>query len=126
MRCQHLISSAQHIAVESTYPIGGYHAESDLVGDDDEMGVRSVSTVEEFLNFSRYLFIGDVGIGIFIVLLIINPNMSCFGKRVSSPLYPLLRKRKQRKIKTEDYGFHLSEEEARKKTGKNQEKDEDQ
>ena len=64
--------------------------------------------------------------GIFIVLLIINPNMSCFGKRVSSPLYPLFRKRKRRKIKTEDYGFHLSEEEARKKTGKTQGKDEDQ
>jgi len=49
----------------------------------------------------------------FVLLLILNPNMSCFGRRIKSPLYPLLRKRKKRQEeakktppKTEDYGFH--------------------
>jgi len=71
----------------------------------------------------------------FIILLIINPNLSCFGKRIKSPFYPLLRKRKKRTHlsergsrpadgppsgdgpaatkkptkPTEDYGFHLDE-----------------
>jgi hypothetical protein len=68
----------------------------------------------------------------FIILLIINPKLSCFGKRVTSPLYPLIRRRRMRDgraghraagagpgqpsapgeakkpgPKTEDYGFHL-------------------
>jgi hypothetical protein len=48
----------------------------------------------------------------FILLLIFNPNLSCFGKRVRSPFYPLFRRRKMRKAeearkaKTTDYGFH--------------------
>ncbi len=48
----------------------------------------------------------------FILLLIFNPNLSCFGKRVRSPFTPLLRRRGARKAKTEkkiettDYGFH--------------------
>jgi hypothetical protein len=55
----------------------------------------------------------------FVLLLIINPNMSCFGKRITSPFYPLLRKKRQKgkagaatgagekaAQKTEDYGFH--------------------
>jgi hypothetical protein len=46
--------------------------------------------------------------GAFIVLLILNPNLSCFGKRVKSPFYPLIRKRKRR-IKTSDYDFRLVE-----------------
>lgn len=50
--------------------------------------------------------------GIFVLLLILNPNLSCFGKRVKSPFYPILRKKK-RKIKTEDYGFKLVEDETR-------------
>jgi hypothetical protein len=54
----------------------------------------------------------------FVLLLIINPNMSCFGKRISSPFYPLLRKKRLKgkagaatgagekaAQKTEDYGF---------------------
>ncbi len=48
----------------------------------------------------------------FILLLILNPNMSCFGRRIKSPFYPLFRKRKMREEaqqkkppKTEDYGF---------------------
>jgi hypothetical protein len=55
----------------------------------------------------------------FVVLLIINPNMSCFGKRITSPFYPLFRKKRLKgkagaatgagektAQKTEDYGFH--------------------
>jgi len=71
----------------------------------------------------------------FIILLIINPNLSCFGKRLKSPFYPLLRKKKLRKRAygrpghpadgtppgegpeaakkpsrpAEDYGFHLDD-----------------
>lgn len=48
----------------------------------------------------------------FIVLLILNPKLSCFGRRVKSPFYPLLRKKKLRDEearkkppKTDDYGF---------------------
>jgi hypothetical protein len=60
--------------------------------------------------------------GAFVVLLIFNPNLSCFGKRLKSPFYPLLRRkqiereraRQGRPVPTEDYGFHLSEEDARK------------
>lgn len=44
--------------------------------------------------------------GVFILLIIVNPNISCFGKRLRSPLYPLLRKRAAPK-KTTDYHFHL-------------------
>jgi hypothetical protein len=43
---------------------------------------------------------------LFVLVLIFNPTLSCFGKKLKSPLYPLLRKRK-RKLKTEDYGFSL-------------------
>ena len=56
----------------------------------------------------------------FVLLLIINPNLSCFGKRITSPFYPLLRKKRLKgkpgavpgagagekaAQKTEDYGF---------------------
>lgn len=47
----------------------------------------------------------------FVLLLILNPNMSCFGRRIKSPFYPLFRKKKLRDEarkkppKTEDYGF---------------------
>jgi len=73
--------------------------------------------------------------GAFIILLIINPNLSCFGKRLKSPFYPLMRKKKISAAKhgrrttaadgpgqpgasanaknpdkpAEDYGFHLDE-----------------
>ena len=59
--------------------------------------------------------------GAFVLLLIINPNLSCFGKRLKSPFYPLWRKkkldqeekaRKARPIKTDDYGFKLSDDGA--------------
>lgn len=48
----------------------------------------------------------------FVLLLILNPNMSCFGRRIKSPFYPLFRKKtlkeeaKKTPPKTEDYGFH--------------------
>jgi len=55
--------------------------------------------------------------GAFVLLLILNPNISCFGKRVGSPFTPLFRKRRMKKRaareaekaakKTEDYGFRL-------------------
>jgi len=51
----------------------------------------------------------------FILLLIINPNLSCFGKRLKSPFYPIFRKRKlgrsrqAKPIPTEDYGFRLGD-----------------
>lgn len=59
------------------------------------------------MNFGLYGIL--ILFGIFVILMIINPNLSCFGKRVSSPIYPLLRKRKKKKIKTEDYGFSLTD-----------------
>jgi len=31
-----------------------------------------------------------------IILMIVNPNLSCFGRRIKSPFYPLLRKRRAR------------------------------
>ena len=62
--------------------------------------------------------------GLFILLLAVNPKLSCFGKRFKSPFYPLTRKRRLKKKaggagktggeeentprkKTEDYGFRL-------------------
>jgi len=51
---------------------------------------------------------------LFILLLIFNPNLSCFGKRIRSPLYPLFRKKK-RKVKTEDYGFRLVDKSSKSK-----------
>jgi hypothetical protein len=55
--------------------------------------------------------------GAFVLLLILNPNISCFGKRIRSPFTPLFRKNQLKKRaakeaekaaeKTEDYGFRL-------------------
>lgn len=49
--------------------------------------------------------------GAFILILIFNPNLSCFGKRIKSPFYPMLRRRAQQKkpLKTEDFGFSLGD-----------------
>jgi hypothetical protein len=49
--------------------------------------------------------------GAFILILIFNPNISCFGKRIKSPFYPLSRRRAQKKkiLKTEDFGFTLAD-----------------
>ena len=32
--------------------------------------------------------------GAFILLVVFKPNMSCFGRRLKSPFYPLMRRRK--------------------------------
>lgn len=59
--------------------------------------------------------------GAFILLLIFNPNLSCFGKRLRSPFYPLWRRKKiaaeqkalrAKQIKADDYGFKLSDDGA--------------
>ncbi len=50
--------------------------------------------------------------GLFVLLVIFNPNLSCFGKKIRSPFYPLFRKRlvrRQKELKIEDYGFDLGE-----------------
>ncbi|NIO48819.1 MAG: hypothetical protein GTN73_05190 [Candidatus Aminicenantes bacterium] len=54
-------------------------------------------------------------LALFVLVLIFNPTLSCFGKKLKSPLYPLLRKRK-RKLKTEDYGFSLGGKGDKEKT----------
>jgi hypothetical protein len=69
--------------------------------------------------------IGAYGIlvifAIFIILIVKNPRLSCFGKKLKSPLYPLFRRKKMeedrkrrqqdllRKIRTDDYGFQLED-----------------
>ena len=52
--------------------------------------------------------------GAFVLLLIFNPNLSCFGRTIRSPFRPILRRRKQRHIKTQDYGFDLGGSSAKK------------
>lgn len=50
--------------------------------------------------------------GLFIILFILNPNLSCFGRKIKSPFYPVFRKRKMRQEqqkKVEDYGLRLDE-----------------
>ena len=44
-----------------------------------------------------------------IILIVFNPNLSCFGRKLKSPFYPLLRKKKRRQKKNQpaDYGFDL-------------------
>jgi len=55
--------------------------------------------------------------GAFVLLLIINPNLSCFGRTIRSPFRPILRKRKPRNIKTHDYGFNLGGRSSEKSPG---------
>ena len=70
------------------------------------------------MSWSTYVIL--IIFAAFVLLLIINPNMSCFGKRITSPFYPLLRKKRLKgkpgavpgagagekaAQKTEDYGF---------------------
>lgn len=52
--------------------------------------------------------------GLFILLMIINPNLSCFGKRIRSPFYPVTRKKKIKAL-SRDYKFDLGGQ--AKKTG---------
>jgi hypothetical protein len=55
----------------------------------------------------------------FFLLLVLSPNLSCFGRKLKSPFYPLLRRKKtKKKIKTEDYGFSLVDAKDRKKIDK--------
>ena len=54
---------------------------------------------------------------LFFLALIFNPTLSCFGKKLKSPFYPLLRRRK-RKLKTDDYGFSLGDKRAKEKMWK--------
>ncbi len=55
--------------------------------------------------------------GACVLLLIINPNLSCFGRKLKAPFYPLTRRKKLARdkarlarIRTDDYGFKLAEE----------------
>ncbi|MGD0782292.1 MAG: hypothetical protein ABSA30_05475, partial [Candidatus Aminicenantales bacterium] len=59
--------------------------------------------------------------GAFVLLLMINPNLSCFGKKLKSPFYPVFRRKRMareqelnrqarlKQIKTDDYGFKLTD-----------------
>jgi hypothetical protein len=56
-----------------------------------------------------------IAFGLFILIMILNPRLSCFGKRIRSPLYPLFRRRQKKtppRTETEDYGFHLVDDPA--------------
>jgi hypothetical protein len=48
-------------------------------------------------------------IALFIILMVFNPNLSCFGRKLKSPFYPVARKRKMKNKmrETTDYGFDL-------------------
>jgi len=50
--------------------------------------------------------------GLFILLMIINPNLSCFGRRIRSPFYPVTRKKKLRAL-SKDYKFDLGSPETK-------------
>jgi len=52
---------------------------------------------------------------LFVLALIFNPTLSCFGRKLKSPFYPIFRKKK-RKLKTDDYGFSLGGKTAKEKT----------
>ncbi len=52
---------------------------------------------------------------LFVIALIFNPTLSCFGRKLKSPFYPILRKRR-RKLKTDDYGFSLGDKREKMKT----------
>ena len=66
------------------------------------------------MNWRIYVIL--IIFALFFIILILNPNLSCFGRRIRSPLYPLFR-RKKKEIETEDYGFSLVDEEERKRLG---------
>ncbi len=54
---------------------------------------------------------------LFVLALIFNPTLSCFGRKLKSPFYPLFRKRR-RKLKTDDYGFSLGDKRTKEKMRK--------
>ncbi len=52
----------------------------------------------------------------FFLLLIFSPSLTCFGRKIKSPFYPLFRRKKlKKKLKTQDYGFSLVDEQDRQK-----------
>ena len=57
---------------------------------------------------------------LFVIALIFNPTLSCFGRKLKSPFYPILRKKK-RKLKTGDYGFSLDEDDIKQASEKGKE-----
>jgi len=65
------------------------------------------------MNWGTYGIL--IAFGLFVLLIIFNPRISCFGKRIRSPFYPLLRKKKRPKTPPPalDYGFRLGEGEAK-------------
>jgi hypothetical protein len=65
------------------------------------------------MNWGTYGIL--IAFGLFVLLMIFNPRISCFGKRIRSPFYPLLRKKARKKAPppAEDYGFHLTEGESK-------------
>jgi hypothetical protein len=65
------------------------------------------------MNWGTYGIL--IAFGLFILLMIFNPRISCFGKRIRSPFYPLLRKKSRKKAPppAEDYGFRLAEREGK-------------
>jgi hypothetical protein len=63
---------------------------------------------------------GILGIlALFIILMVFNPRLSCFGRKLKSPFYPVVRKKKQqqRSMKTTDYGFNLDSQGKRRVQG---------
>ncbi|GEM_PF-2675352 len=48
--------------------------------------------------------------GVFLLLLVINPRLSCFGKRVTSPIYPLVKRKRLKAMRAEEYGLSLGDE----------------
>lgn len=62
------------------------------------------------MSWGAYLIL--IIFGAFILLLVINPNMSCFGKRIRSPFYPL-RRRQAMKRKLTNYKFDLGDKTAK-------------
>jgi len=66
--------------------------------------VRKNRGKKEIMSWGAYAIL--IIFGAFVLLLIINPNMSCFGKRIRSPFYPLKR-RQALKRKLTDYKFNL-------------------
>jgi hypothetical protein len=72
------------------------------------------------MNTRKRMSLGYYGILIifaaFFLLLVFSPSLTCFGRKVKSPFYPLFRRRKlKRKLKTQDYGFSLVDEQDRQK-----------
>jgi len=50
-----------------------------------------------------------VVLALFIILMVFNPNLSCFGRKLKSPFYPMARRKKMKNKmrETVDYGFDL-------------------